>query len=127
MKQAEGASNAAKNLIKSDSDSKDKKLTSGTDVLDELKKTKADRDAMKAQAEGLQKEYDRVCEELNSVPSFFFFTQNMSNFSFCKKVTRRTTNEEPTNTAAYFFLGISHQWIIDIWIIDICSIIGIAS
>lgn len=66
MKQAEGASNAAKNLIKSDSDSKDKKLTSGTDVLDELKKTKADRDAMKAQAEGLQKEYDRVCEELNS-------------------------------------------------------------
>ena len=72
MKQAEGASNAAKNLIKSDSDSKDKKLTSGTDVLDELKKTKADRDAMKAQAEGLQKEYDRVCEELNSVPSFFF-------------------------------------------------------
>lgn len=85
MKQAEGASNAAKDLIKSDSDSKDKKLTSGTDVLDELKKTKADRDAMKAQAEGLQNEYDRVCEELNSVPSFFFFYTKHVEFQFKQK------------------------------------------
>uniref|UniRef100_F1KSF2 Endoplasmic reticulum transmembrane protein n=1 Tax=Ascaris suum TaxID=6253 RepID=F1KSF2_ASCSU len=66
LKQAEGASRAAKNLMGSDDSEKVKKLEKEVDEMSrELKSAQNDRDAMKEQAEGLQREYDRVCQLLS--------------------------------------------------------------
>jgi len=65
MKQAASASRAASSLLEGsaasgDSSEAEKKLKE-KDV--ELTKAKKDLEAMKSQAEGLNKEYDRLCEE----------------------------------------------------------------
>jgi len=62
MKQAEGASKAARSLLKQKDDGNNeseemKKLKK------ELESTKADRDAIKSQAESVTKEYDRLMTE----------------------------------------------------------------
>uniref|UniRef100_A0A914SJB0 Bap31/Bap29 cytoplasmic coiled-coil domain-containing protein n=1 Tax=Parascaris equorum TaxID=6256 RepID=A0A914SJB0_PAREQ len=73
LKQAEGASRAAKSLMGGDNE-KVKKLEKEVDemsrgikvgVVAELKSAQNDRDAMRQQAEGLQREYDRVCQLLS--------------------------------------------------------------
>jgi B-cell receptor-associated protein 31 len=66
MKQAEGASKAAKNFLETDDNTE---ISALKDEMKELKKklktAEHDRDAMKTQAEGLQEEYDRVSDQLN--------------------------------------------------------------
>jgi len=67
MKQAEGASKAAKTLLEADDGNLSKKAEEERkELLKKLKQAENDRDAMKAQAKNLQVEYDRVCNELNS-------------------------------------------------------------
>ncbi|KAI1715507.1 b-cell receptor-associated protein 31-like domain-containing protein [Ditylenchus destructor] len=68
MKQAEGASKAAKTLMESES-SAPKDDGEKKDLQKKLEKAMKDRDAMKAQAENLQEEYDRVCDKLNKLES----------------------------------------------------------
>uniref|UniRef100_A0AC35TR56 PHD-type domain-containing protein n=1 Tax=Rhabditophanes sp. KR3021 TaxID=114890 RepID=A0AC35TR56_9BILA len=58
LKQAEGASKAARTLMEAQDGEAEQKLE------EELTKVKKDRDAMKAQAENLSAEYDRVTELL---------------------------------------------------------------
>jgi len=73
MKQAQGASKAAKSFMDTAGTDKDggdsaqvKELKRQLEeVGKELKSSQKDRDAMKAQAVNLQKEYDRVSDELN--------------------------------------------------------------
>ncbi|CAD6197171.1 unnamed protein product [Caenorhabditis auriculariae] len=69
MRQAESASKAAKTLLdaspEGDGDS-DELRRQIKELGEELKKAQNDRDAMKAQAENLQTEYDRVSDELNA-------------------------------------------------------------
>jgi len=67
IRQAENASKTAKTLMEADdnSDGGKKVATEKKELLSKLKSAEADRDAMKAQAENLQEEYDRVCSELN--------------------------------------------------------------
>ena len=65
MKQAASASRAASSLLEGsaasgDSSEAEKKLK---EKDAELTKAKKDLEAMKSQAEGLNKEYDRLCEE----------------------------------------------------------------
>jgi len=68
MKQAEGASKAAQNLMDKKGDAKDAKGQSEKEeLLKKLNTAEVDRDTMKAQAENLQEEYDRVCEQLRKV------------------------------------------------------------
>jgi len=70
MKQAEGASKTAKTLLESDDSGAAKRFdTEKKELLKKLKTAESDRDAMKAQAENLQEEYDRVCSELNDLES----------------------------------------------------------
>nr|CAD2175548.1 unnamed protein product [Meloidogyne enterolobii] len=68
MKQAEGAGKAAKDLMdKSDGKETetDKKLREDLKEMNlKLKKAETDRDAMKAQSENLQEEYERVTAKL---------------------------------------------------------------
>uniref|UniRef100_A0A915E7R9 Endoplasmic reticulum transmembrane protein n=1 Tax=Ditylenchus dipsaci TaxID=166011 RepID=A0A915E7R9_9BILA len=67
MKQAEGASKAAKTLLEADDGEAIKKgEKEREELLKKLKAAENDRDAMKAQSKNLQKEYDRVCSQLNS-------------------------------------------------------------
>ncbi|KAI6206001.1 hypothetical protein M3Y94_00856300 [Aphelenchoides besseyi] len=63
IRQAEGASRAAKTLLESDDGVEVlKKATEETEKLKkDLRTAEADRDAMKKQTEHLQEEYDRVC------------------------------------------------------------------
>ena len=69
IRQAENATKTAKTLMEAD-DGKDsagkKQLKEKDELLAKLKSAEADRDVMKAQAENLQEEYDRVCNELNA-------------------------------------------------------------
>ncbi|KAI6243644.1 hypothetical protein M3Y99_00026600 [Aphelenchoides fujianensis] len=66
IRQAEGASRAAKTLLEADDGEPLKKATEETEKLKkELREAKADRDAMKKQTEHLQEEYDRVSTLLN--------------------------------------------------------------
>ncbi|VDM36562.1 unnamed protein product [Toxocara canis] len=72
LKQAEGANRAAKNLMGSDSEKVkelerevDEMSKNGLIYISEMKSAQNDRDAMKEQAEGLQREYDRVCQLLS--------------------------------------------------------------
>ncbi|VDK74031.1 unnamed protein product [Onchocerca ochengi] len=61
MKQAESASKTAKSYMYGDKE-REKELERQVEELGkELKSAQVDRDAMKEQAEGLQREYDRVC------------------------------------------------------------------
>ncbi|MFH4981623.1 hypothetical protein AB6A40_008332 [Gnathostoma spinigerum] len=66
MKQAESATKAAKSLMSDDGENETiKDLRRELDeVSKELKSAQNDRDAMKEQSLGLQKEYDNVCEKL---------------------------------------------------------------
>uniref|UniRef100_A0A914W967 UBC core domain-containing protein n=1 Tax=Plectus sambesii TaxID=2011161 RepID=A0A914W967_9BILA len=72
MKQAQGASDAAKKMLDTD-DSKgsSKQVTALKDTIEtleeELKSARKDRDAMKTQAENLQAEYDRLAEQLTKL------------------------------------------------------------
>ncbi|VDN58761.1 unnamed protein product [Dracunculus medinensis] len=62
MKQAESASKTARTLLNND---REKELERQLEEIGiELKSAQCDRDTMKEQAEGLQREYDRVCEQL---------------------------------------------------------------
>jgi len=66
MKQAEGARRQATTLMESADDEVGKKVTEEIATLEKkLRKAETDRDAMKKQAESLQKEYERVCDILN--------------------------------------------------------------
>ncbi|KAF7636975.1 hypothetical protein Mgra_00003554 [Meloidogyne graminicola] len=76
MKQAEGAGKAAKDLMdKSDGKETDTEKKLREEVKEsnlKLKKAEADRDAMKAQSENLQEEYERVTARLRE----YEFLQN---------------------------------------------------
>jgi hypothetical protein len=72
MKQAEGASMAAKNLMgtsdkKGDGKSDEKWANEKEQLLKKLKDAEADRDTMKVQSENLSDEYNRVCDQLQEV------------------------------------------------------------
>jgi len=70
IRQAEGASKTAKTLMEAgDGDELDKATKETEDLKKKLRKTESDRDAMKKQAENLQKEYERVCDQLNELES----------------------------------------------------------
>ncbi|CAK5014000.1 unnamed protein product [Meloidogyne enterolobii] len=75
MKQAEGAGKAAKDLMdKSDGKETetDKKLREDLKEMNlKLKKAETDRDAMKAQSENLQEEYERVTAKLREYERFW--------------------------------------------------------
>ncbi|KAH7697144.1 B-cell receptor-associated protein 31-like containing protein, partial [Aphelenchoides avenae] len=67
MKQAESASKHAKTLMDGGDEAVVKKYEDEkTDLEKKLKVALDDKDAMKKQAENLQKEYDRVCDLLNA-------------------------------------------------------------
>jgi len=70
MKQAEGASKAAKTLMESEDGGEVKKAQSEINELkSKVSKAEKDRDAMKTQSENLQEEYDRLCDKLNTYES----------------------------------------------------------
>lgn len=62
LKQAEGASKAAK-LLMSEKKGKNDESEELLQLKEELKSVKADRDAIKSQAESVSKEYDRLMAE----------------------------------------------------------------
>ncbi|VDN18354.1 unnamed protein product [Gongylonema pulchrum] len=66
MKQAESATKTAKAYMGGESE-REKELERQVEELGkELKSAQVDRDAMKEQADGLQREYDRVCDLLKA-------------------------------------------------------------
>lgn len=67
MRQAESATKTAKSLMNAGGEGEVADLNRKIKELgEELKKAQVDRDTLKKQAEGLQKEYDRVADELNA-------------------------------------------------------------
>ncbi|PAV61130.1 hypothetical protein WR25_02520 [Diploscapter pachys] len=65
LKQAESATKTAKTLMNASGDGEVADLNRKIEELGiELKKAQNDRDTMKKQSEGLQEEYDRVCDKL---------------------------------------------------------------
>ncbi|VDK81863.1 unnamed protein product [Litomosoides sigmodontis] len=64
MKQAESATKTAKSYMHGDRKREEELERQVEELGKELKSAQVDRDAMKEQAEGLQREYDRVCNLL---------------------------------------------------------------
>jgi len=71
LKQAQGASTAAKTMLDDESKGNSKQVTALKETIEnleeELASARKDRDAMKAQAINLQAEYDRVAEQLSKL------------------------------------------------------------